>query len=195
VTGGYDHQCQLAFTSTTSILRYIDPKQNENIWYSTNGSFASTTTAIASPTYNVYGDGMPVWWQSSDLAAFAAATGEPTTSTATTLPSSSPPHSTPTSTGSPSPTPGLNGLTNGAKIGIGIGVPLVVIAIGVMGFIFYVRSRRKARVTHSELQGTVMDKYPQQVPVVGASMQELYSDNESYRYSHAGGHAELPGHG
>jgi hypothetical protein len=193
-TNGLDHQCQSAFTSTTKTLLYIDPNLNEDVWYSTNGSFASTTTAIASPTYNVHGDGVPVWWQSSDLAAFAAATGKPT-STATTLPSSSPPYSTSTSTNSPIPTPGPNGLTTGAKIGIGIGIPLVVIAIGIVGFIIYIRSRRKTRVAHSELQGTVMEKRPQEEPVVGTPMQELYSDNEPYRYSHVAGHAELAGQG
>lgn len=189
--GGLDHQCQSAFTSTTSTLLYIEPNLNDNVWYSTNGSFASTTTAIADPTYNIYGDGFPIWWQSSDLAAFAAATANPT-STAITLPSSSPPHSTSTSTNSPIPTPGPNSLTNGAKIGIGIGIPLAVIAIGVVGFILYSRSRRNTGVAHSELHGTVMGKHPQQAPVVGAPMQELYSDNEPYQYIHIRGHAELP---
>lgn len=193
--GGLDHQCQSAFTSTTSTLLYIWPIIYGNVWYSTDDKFVRTATITASPDYTIYGDGMPVWWQSSDLAAFAAATGQPTTSTATTLPSSSSPHSASILTGSLSPTPGPNGLTTGAKIGMGIGIPLAVIVIGVIGFIFYVRSRGKARVKHSELQLMAVDKYPQQVPVVGASIQELYSDNEPYRHSQVSGHAELPGHG
>jgi hypothetical protein len=196
--GGVDHKCQSKFGSTTSTLLYIAPVLSDNVWYSTDGNFANTTTAIANPTYDVDGDGIPVWWQSSDLAAFAAATGQ---STATT---NSPTSSSPTTTSStPSSTPPAspNRLTSEAKIGIGIGIPFAVIALGILAFIWFTRSRHRNRVVQPqlegkpELEGTAVDKYPQEMPAGGPIMHELYSDRDPYQYDQNRGHSELPGQG
>jgi hypothetical protein len=185
---GAGHQCQSAFTSTSSTLLYISPVLNDNAWYSTDG--ASTTTATASPIYNVYGDGIPVWWQSSDLAAFAAATGQPTTPTNSPTSSS---RTTTSSTPSSTPPARTNSLTSGAKIGIGVGIPIVVIALGILAFIWFKRSRHRNSIVHPEVESAAVDKYPQEVPADGPIRQELYSDSDPYQYGQARRRAELPG--
>ncbi|KAH6684193.1 hypothetical protein B0J14DRAFT_646101 [Halenospora varia] len=185
---GSDHQCRSAFTSTTSNLAYISPTTNgNNQWTNTAASNVGTTIAAANPTYNVYGDGVAVWWEQSDLAIFAAASAKATTTSPTTSPTVSPTTTqkvSPTSSPSPSPTRS-GGLSTGAKIGIGVGVPLAVIAIGVIGAFIWFRKRGRRAVIPVEMAD---NKPPEQESTVS----ELYSDG-LYDPHHPRGHHELPG--
>jgi hypothetical protein len=118
----------------------------DNQWTNTGGaSDILTTTAIANPTYNIYGDGIPVWWQQSDLEAFAntgASTSTPgqtstqtSSRTATQIPTKSP-------SSSPSPTSAAKpGLSAGTKIGLGVGIPLVAIVAGFVAAFIWFRGR------------------------------------------------------
>lgn len=185
---GSDHQCRSAFTSTTSKLAYISPTTNgNNQWTNTAASNVGTTIAAANPTYNVYGDGVAVWWEQSDLAIFAAASAEATTTSPTTSPTVSPTTTqkvSPTSSPSPSPT-GSSGLSTGAKIGIGVGIPLAVIAIGIIGAFVWFRKRGGRAVIPMEMAD---NKPPEQERTVS----ELYSDG-LYDPHHPRGHHELHG--
>ncbi|KUJ13118.1 uncharacterized protein LY89DRAFT_785617 [Mollisia scopiformis] len=177
---GNDHACQSNIASTTTSVLYISPVLNNNLWYSTDGNAPSTTTITETATSAnwILGDGIAVWWQSSDLKAFAAATGTsstPTQSTGT--------QSTSTATHSVTSTPSSHGLSSGAKIGIGIGIPLGVIALGLIGFFVYFRRRRRNPIPQTEPQETSEFKAPgepelQDTSKYGAPAHEMYSDNE-----------------
>jgi hypothetical protein len=190
--GTFDHLCQSGITSTTTTLLYIDPSLDDNVWYSTEANIPLTTTIETNSTYIIYGDGIPIWWQNSDLAAFSAATK----TSASTQPTAS--TTQPTSTPSPTNTPSHHGLSSGAKIGIGIGIPLVLIAIGVIAFAIYIRSRRRDRVAQAELRETAMYKPPIQELGLGegVEMHEMYSENAPYdpHYPRNTGRHELPSH-
>ncbi|KAF8851838.1 hypothetical protein BDZ45DRAFT_695594 [Acephala macrosclerotiorum] len=179
---GDGHACQSNIASTTTTILYIDPVLNNNIWYSTDAKTPSTTTMTMTGTsaYWVLGDGIAVWWQSSDLKAFAGATqtSSPTsTNTQTTTTHSQ----TSTETSKPS------GLTSGAKIGIGVGIPLAVIAIGLVGFFLYFRRRRRTPVAQTGPPEYVASEAKPELQDTSTA-HEMYSDNELYYPS---GHHEL----
>ncbi|KAH3906903.1 hypothetical protein HBI56_064530 [Parastagonospora nodorum] len=103
------------------------------------------TNTIVSDT-SVHGDGIPIYWQSSDAevlsrAAAMTPTSDPgsvaSPSNASAYSSSAPTSSGIAQTGS-SPSAGLS---TGAKAGIGAGVPIAVIALLMMGFFFWKRRR------------------------------------------------------
>ncbi|CZR69612.1 uncharacterized protein PAC_19512 [Phialocephala subalpina] len=184
------HACQSSILSTTTKILYIDPVLNNNVWYSTDANTPSTTTITrtGTSTYWVLGDGIPVWWQSSDLKAFAAATQ-------TSSPISANTQTTSTQSQTQTGTSKSSGLTSGAKIGIGIGIPLAVIAIGLVGFFLYFRRRQRTPVAQEEppeylteakpeLQDTSRDAAQEQ-----AQSHEMYSDNEPHNPVR---HHELP---
>lgn len=117
-------------------------------------------TNVAPETALVKGDGIPIWWQSTDAAMLSSAaagtpssvpaqtsrTGgglvaEPTDSSAISSPSS--PETSNTAAASD---PESSGLSTGAKAGIGVGVAAGVIAAGLlMGFFLWRRRRNRSR--------------------------------------------------
>ncbi|KAH7321970.1 hypothetical protein BKA65DRAFT_556302 [Rhexocercosporidium sp. MPI-PUGE-AT-0058] len=171
---GAGHQCQSAFTSTSSTLIYITPTMNgNNQWTDTSLAAPRTLVATADPDYNVFNDGIPIFYQESDLAAFARATSSPSTSTPSRAASGT---ASPTSRASASST-SSTGLSTGAKIGIGIGIPLAVIALGIVGAFFWLRRRGMQRVNQMELQDTsTVTKAPTQYGGENHIISELYSD-------------------
>jgi len=185
----------MSFSSTTSTLRYISPSLNNNVFFNTDGNSELKTTVVKNDSYTIYGDGIPVWWQSSDLKAFAAATGPTptsgsptTTGTQQTLSNTS---QTSSPTSSPSATSSSSGLSSGAKIGIGIGIPLGVIAIGAIAFFLFFRRRGRKQVAQTE------DEYkaPGQTgePTNAGLVQELQGNNTLYDPHNSAGQHELPG--
>ncbi|APA09131.1 hypothetical protein sscle_04g039010 [Sclerotinia sclerotiorum 1980 UF-70] len=71
------HACGSTFWSTTSTLFYINPSLNAlNSWVSTDANTPLTTRASGSP-YIIFGDGIPIWWQASDLQVFSSAAAAP----------------------------------------------------------------------------------------------------------------------
>ncbi|KAF4632029.1 hypothetical protein G7Y89_g6106 [Cudoniella acicularis] len=195
--GASDRKCQMSFLSTTSVLNYIYPRSvsGANSWTSTDASNPkdlSTTTVDIS--YNIYGDGIPILWQSTDLAIFAAATASTTPTISPIISQSSSTSTQQTSTSStlpnsPTITPISDGLSSGSKIGIGIGIPLAVIAIGLVAFFIYIRRRRRdvaSRAIGNELQETQACKglIPELPNTSGihemqAPVHEMYSDNDT----------------
>lgn len=167
VGGAQGHQCQSAFTSTSYTLTYVSPTLNgNNQWTDTANS--NTLIATAAPDYTVFGDGIPIWYQQSDLAVFAqaASTSTSTTQTGSSITSMSA-SATATDTGS-------TGLSSGAKIGIGVGIPLAVIAVGLVGAFFWFRRRGRQRVNVTELSEESSIKPP---ALCGAEpVSELHSE-------------------
>lgn len=99
---------------------------------------AATKTTIvkrsgATPYY-IDGDGVPVWWQSSDLAAFAPASSTSHTGSSATT-TTSPPLSNDGSS---------SGLASGAKVGIGVGIGIFLLVIGLVA-VYFLRRYRKRR--------------------------------------------------
>ncbi|KAH8599987.1 hypothetical protein B0O99DRAFT_611517 [Bisporella sp. PMI_857] len=178
---GLGHQCQsLALARTTFVYKKPDWDGQKFIGTDGSGTNLRTTTYTTEDPYTLFGDGIPVWWQSSDLKLFATPpTSTSTTTSQTTTGTSTSDTSAPTNTGSPSS--GGGGLSTGAKIGIGIGVPIVVIALAALAFGLWYRARKRYRVVNPELEGSsvgagapVMDhKYGG--PPVQTSPVELHS--------------------
>jgi hypothetical protein len=190
-----DQRCQSAFTYTTSTLNEIDPVLSNQVWYSTAPNPPLVTTVVADPVYNVFGSGIPVWWQSSDLEAFAKATRG--SSSPSTMQSSIPTKSTSSATTTPTPNTSHNGLSTGAKIGIGIGIPLTRITIGIVAFFITFRTRtlrlRRDPIPQTELQVTSTYGFPGQALELpdGAPIREIYSDNDRFDHPSEVRH-ELP---
>ncbi|KAH8800410.1 hypothetical protein F5884DRAFT_758017 [Xylogone sp. PMI_703] len=131
-------------------------------------------------TWTIFGDGIPVWWQNSDLALFSAAASTASsivTTTGTTTGTNSQPTSSSTNTVTSTPTPSpSSGLSSGAKIGIGIGVPLAAIAIGCIGFACYIRRRRRNKVVPPELHDNAMKDVSGSPELPEEFVHEMYTE-------------------
>ncbi|KAF2114096.1 hypothetical protein BDV96DRAFT_647582 [Lophiotrema nucula] len=182
-----------------------DIKQNQVLLYilpTNNGQDferPTSTTTVASDS-SVIGDGVPIWWQSSDSKVLASAsTLTPTPTGPTTAPTTAP--TTGAQTGpmtsipSQTSTPPSSGLSTGAKAGIGVAVPLAVIAIAAIAFLLFRRRRKNAVVSGSEAVPG-MHSYDPKPPTDAPhdyysnqhqEPQELYSQPEAYHSRH-----ELP---
>jgi hypothetical protein len=126
-------------------ITYIAPKLAGTGW--DRGDIRTTTVDKES---TIQGDGIPIWWQSSDSSVLAAAVAQ----TSAGFSGSSQTLSTPTP--SPNQSPGAtveqdtdSGLSNGAKIGLGVGIPTVVLIGLTIAFIFFRRRRAKRTLTTS----------------------------------------------
>ncbi|KAH7393866.1 hypothetical protein DE146DRAFT_110279 [Phaeosphaeria sp. MPI-PUGE-AT-0046c] len=148
------HQCASTITSGQDVT-FIAPSLVGLGWET-----GTPVTNMATETAIVKGDGIPIWWQSTDasmLSAAAAQTpssmtvevsktggglvGEPTgSSSSTSASAASSPDISSTAVGESS------GLSTGTKAGIGVGVSVGVIVIGLlMGFFFWRRRRSRSK--------------------------------------------------
>lgn len=128
--GGFGHQCTSTVTKN-QVLTYVGPKLNgTDGWI--RGSVKSTTLTTTS---YVWGDGIPIWWQSSDEAALtAASTLMPTQTVSPTTTQTS---SSTTQTGGSSDSNTQSSFSTSAKIGLGVGIPLaVLLGLGIGWFVF-----------------------------------------------------------
>ncbi|KAF7871788.1 hypothetical protein EAF04_003895 [Stromatinia cepivora] len=163
------HACGPTFWTTTSRLLYINPSLNAlNSWVSTDANTPLTTMVSGSP-YIIFGDGIPVWWQASDLKAFSSAatitsispsitdTLTPTlksssnskTSTQTSL-SSSLQTTQPANTSSSN-----NGLSTGAEITIGVTIALFILALSAGAAKYFIRKRKEKRARMGSSSSTM----------------------------------------
>ncbi|KAH5435988.1 hypothetical protein HBI16_117230 [Parastagonospora nodorum] len=138
-----------SFLAEDTSLSYIVPS-------SVNGKWEAGDVSVGSfpKGYPVQGDGVPVWYQSSDsqvLAAAATRTAGESSSLASRMSSASTaqtPTSTPPPTGSPAVQPestsSSGGLSTGAKIGLGVGIPVAIIFGLVLGWLIFRRRKAKA---------------------------------------------------
>jgi len=172
-------------------------------------NFAPTTPATtfggsSSPVYELYGIGIPVMWQITDLSKFVTSgpsssatsnislgTGVTSSLPQSTGTSTSPNETTtsqtssgttskslPTSNISPPASTKASGLSSGAKIGIGLLIPLVLLAFASISIFFY---RRRALRKKS-----IQEKYPEQSELVGAEIHQQFPELSS-----AGARSEL----
>jgi hypothetical protein len=146
---GFGHRCASGVTQNQA-LEYVYPTNiGASGW--DRGNVSTTTFATA---LSVWGDAVPIWWQSSDLAMLASASTvtPPATSAPTGTAQSLPTASVLSSTDTPSPSSTSTGqpgsLSTGAKVGIGIFVPIAVIAI-FMGIFIFSRQRRNREGNHN----------------------------------------------
>ncbi|KAF1950391.1 hypothetical protein CC80DRAFT_378763, partial [Byssothecium circinans] len=128
----FGHQCS-SLVTPNQVLTYISARtQGAAGWDRGSVSMTTVTSSFA-----VVGDGVPIWWQSSDLEVLAAAKRyTPTTTTASDTAATS---SLATTTGSANPTSSVNAppppkgqsksLPVGVKICVGVGVPVLFIAV------------------------------------------------------------------
>jgi hypothetical protein len=141
------HQCSSTITKDETVVFFQPTKDGESWSYGT-----PTTTSFFYAT-SVVGDGVPIWWQSSDAKVLASASTMTTNgATAGTIPN--------LSTASPTSNPSdSSGLTTGAKIGIGVGIPVAVIAGLAIGLLFGLKRRRdrKANASGAERKGWVAE--------------------------------------
>ena len=122
----------------------------------------TTSTTVLDTEAYVLGDGVPIWWQTSDSAQLSsgpATLPSRTMPKATTTASISAPRITSTSLNQQQ----HDGLTKDAKVGIGLGIPLAAIAGLALGFyLFGWRRRNRTSTGNPVLQQsstTVMDHH------------------------------------
>jgi H+/gluconate symporter-like permease len=100
---------------------------------------ATVTTSIEVTAVNIV-----VKYQSSDLALLQKL--DPAWGV---LQSTTPTH-TPTPTPPPAPSP--NGLSRSTKIGIGISIPIFFVIVGIVGFVFLRRLKKKAQIPQTDTE-------------------------------------------
>jgi hypothetical protein len=93
-----------------------------------------------------------------------------------------------TSPSNPSSANSSGGLSSGAKIGIGIAIPLVFIALAVVGTLFFLRRRKRARQTRPQPQETHDGGLPE--PASTINVLEKFKE---YPPSYRGPHVEAGG--
>ncbi|KAH6875226.1 hypothetical protein BKA58DRAFT_467051 [Alternaria rosae] len=128
------HQCSSIITANQvlTVRIYDGPFSSSNLSISTQAS-----------DWWVFGDGVPIMWQSTDSAVLARATFTASSQTITG-PTQISPSTSPTdkisSTETPSSSPG--GLSTGVKAGLGVGITVAVIVLLVVAFLLGKRRRR-----------------------------------------------------
>jgi hypothetical protein len=150
------HRCKSIATQDQRV-RYVSPTANgADGWI--RGSVSTSTVALE---MTVYGDGVPVWWQSSDEAIFAVA-GSTTISASTPLASSLMHAQTSAQSSKLSPSDPSNsvsastqqeGLSGGAKAGIGVGIAVGVLVAMLAVILFCLRRRNKGTQETQEIGG------------------------------------------
>ncbi|KAF2184891.1 hypothetical protein K469DRAFT_750732 [Zopfia rhizophila CBS 207.26] len=164
---GWPHGCQ---KPTSGVLSNVLVAAAPTAAVRSSGDLV--TKSLGKSQY-IWGDGIPIAWQSTDtdilsLIAQATATIASSTASGTVAPSttgSAPRNSPAPSTSTRTPTPSAatsSSLSTGAKAGIGVGVAVGVLAIlGILGWFLW-RRRRRSRSTPQlpELEGsTRTEKY------------------------------------
>lgn len=136
--GKYGHMCASTITVDQEVT-YIMPKPAGTGW---DRGDVKTTTVDKEAT--IQGDGIPIWWQSTDSAVLAAAAVQTSAGVSGSSQTLSTPTSSPSqSTGAPPEQDTDSGLSNGAKIGLGVGIPIVVLIGLAIAFILFRRRRTK----------------------------------------------------
>jgi hypothetical protein len=170
IASNYDHQCRSNLQIGTDTFLYKQPTQalNGYSWVDPTSPETGTHTVMNTGDWTVYGDGIPIWFQSKDQVAFTASeTSSPSTST-----SAAP-------TNANSPTSSSNRLSTGAKAGIGIAVALGAIAIAAIAGVLILKRRKR-------YQGPPTDWHELHSPDVakpelhgqdGPVLHELYTDD------------------
>lgn len=126
-------------------MQYIVPTMNGTQFQ--NGPVTTTTLTTWG---RMQGDGVPIWWQSSDRAVSPAVATPSSSTTSANNAQTSQTSSLPSNTQTPpsdSNTP--RGLSPGAKAGIGVGVAAFFL-LGALAVGMFVFVRRKKRVVESE---------------------------------------------
>ena len=119
-----------------------------------------TASSVKSST-DIFVDGIPIWWQSSDASILSAALfttyplGSATTSSTAiaSTPSSQVTLNLPTQTSPSAPLTKSGGLSTGAKVAIGVVIPLVAL-FALAGLLYYARMRRSHKAIPSSLEGS-----------------------------------------
>lgn len=188
------HVCTSKITRN-QVISYVRPSNNGISL--DHGAVQSTTVAKESI---IKGDGVQIWWQSSDEALLASASGillqtiAPETATTTTLAQTGATTSIAmsTSTGALGGG-GSGGLSMGAKAGIGAGIPIAVFAGLAMGYFLFRRQWKNSAIKGGDVQEDHigMDAYDPKLggPLLYGSQpaHEIHSQPEPYYSRH-----ELP---
>lgn len=163
------------------VVQYVAPTFDGNSGW--NRGPISTKTLLAETA--VVGDGVPIWWQSSDVAAATGAAVIPTP--AITSMSNSIPTFASSSSATISPAPNKSGgVTTAVGVGIGVGV-FVALLIGVgIGILFRRRSNRRkggkrpaTAPQGPDHQGPAAEMYaPQKVHEIQTQPEEYFERHE-----------------
>ncbi|KAF2496517.1 hypothetical protein BU16DRAFT_559842 [Lophium mytilinum] len=139
----FNHWCSSTITAN-QVVSYIVPRADgPRGWVP--GPVSKSEYPAAS---YVWGNGVPIWYQHSDVAVLTAipSTPSPTVSSTPRPTLSSTP--TPTASSKPSSSP-KSGLSTGAKVGLGVAIPLAALAGIATVFFFFFRSRRRRRLQNA----------------------------------------------
>ncbi|RDW65038.1 hypothetical protein BP6252_10689 [Coleophoma cylindrospora] len=168
---GFGHQCWSSLTSgSTYIYTPLDSNSLPGGPIQTRSADGLIQITINSTASSAFGDGVPIWWQSTDPTVFPLVGTTPTTWVVTPTLSNSTPSLRPSKSNSPT-----NGTSTSVKIGVGVAVPLILIAL-VLGIVLYIRHHK--RLTFPNRQN-LAEPYQQNEPakeLSGTQLVELYTN-------------------
>ncbi|CAG8981418.1 hypothetical protein HYALB_00013878 [Hymenoscyphus albidus] len=184
----FNHQCGSSFPAGQNTISYRAPVLKNGNWDIPRDLSTVYRTITGTGDWTVFGDGIPIWFQSSDKVAFTASKTSSTTSptstsvisslTTTSLPTTSP--LVPVPENSTDSAQASSRLSTGAKAGIGIGVALGVLGLAAIVAFFLYKCRQRA--TYNDVKRRDLPGHdPKSSPV---------HDLESYRGTI---HSELSG--
>lgn len=138
---GNGHECGSTITQGQAVA-FVSPTFLGNSW-----DFGTPTTNKWVTGTAVGGDGIPIWWQSSDVAMLARASAMASTAEVTanaqSVSRSTSGTALPSDTSTAAATSGSGGLSTGAKIGIGVSVPVGFLVALLLGFLLWRRRRNR----------------------------------------------------
>ncbi|KAL5371016.1 hypothetical protein DPSP01_014541 [Paraphaeosphaeria sporulosa] len=139
---GAGHRC-VSTVSRDQRIPYVSPTSNgADGWIR---GLVSTSTLDSEMT--VYGDGVPIWWQSSDEAVLAKAAAATNSIATASEVQSSAQSVTPSASGSSmtelEPAK-KDGLSSGAKAGIGVSVAVCILGAILAAFLVFLRRRHQS---------------------------------------------------
>jgi H+/gluconate symporter-like permease len=149
-----------------------------------DGSFrtaGATSTSAAQSSTGARCDGVPIWWQASDVAVLSSASHilfSPGLSTTTgpTATSNTAPQFTTTSLPIPSASPlsdsNSHGLSTSAEIAIGICIPLTLLAVSAVLLAYF--KKRHSQLKNIQNPGVTQHHLAREVKKVEAANSEIY---------------------
>jgi hypothetical protein len=198
VKGIWGHRCTSTVT-VDQVLRYVAPRLD-----GTGYDRGETKETTIEQETRVIGDGVPIWWQASDLPVLEAAaqmtptsmppsastSGAPSEGSAPTLPENTSASDAERNQSSSS----SGGLTTGGKIGLGVGLPIAILLGLFIGYMFARRRRAKKIGGGDSAIPSEMAQHENGGVGAGksAARYELKSDPVFEMDGGAGGKVELP---
>ncbi|KAB8299325.1 hypothetical protein EYC80_001398 [Monilinia laxa] len=163
----------------TSNLIYTNPSLDDKEWALTDAN--SPLTTIADSPYTVFGEVIPIWYQSSDVKAFSSAatmTSTPAAPSTSIITSNNSSDAIDPTTSDES----YSGLSTGTKVAIAVSISILIIALAIGTAIHLIRKRKgnRSRIVFSAPMINNAIILPEHTKELGneRAVSKLFADHE-----------------